>query len=119
MKNIFFYSHLIETTDISLKLTEIELSEDEKIHLQSLIEANIHSVVIDTVLLELSKEDKKIFLRNLISNDHEKTWEHLKGRIGKAEEKIIKSVKNLKEDLIKDLLEAQKLSKENNSKINL
>lgn len=118
MKNKFFYSHLIETTDISLKLTEIELSEDEKTHLLFLAEANIHSVVIDTILLELSKEDKKIFLRNLVSNDHEKIWEHLNGRIGKLEDKIGKAVENLKENLIKDLIEAKKLSKENNSKVN-
>lgn len=118
MKYNFFYSHLIETTEISVKLTEIELSEDEKNHLLSLMEANIHSVVVDTVLLELSGEDKKIFLKNLISATHEKTWEHLSGRIGKLEEKIKKAVANLKEDLIKDLIEAKKLSKENNSKVN-
>jgi hypothetical protein len=115
MKNKFFYTHLIETSDISLKLTEIGLSEDEKTHLTSLVEANIHSTVVDTVLSELSKEDKKIFLKNLVSNDHEKTWEHLRGRIGKVEDKIIKAVEKLKEDLIKDLIEAKKLSEENNS----
>jgi hypothetical protein len=107
MKNKFFYTRLIETTDVSLKLTEIDLSQDEKTHLTSLMEANIHSTVIDTVLSELSKEDKKIFLRNLVSDDHKKTWEHLNGRIGKLEEKIIKAVEKLKEDLIKDLIEAK------------
>lgn len=119
MKNIFFYSHLIETTDISLKFTELELSEDEKVHLISLVEANIHSVVVDTVLSELSKEDKKTFLKNLVSNDHEKTWEHLNSRIGKLEDKLRKAADNLKKDLIKDLVEAKKLSKENNSKVDL
>ena len=119
MKNNFFYSHLIETTDISLKLTEINLSEDEKTHLLSLVEANIHSTVIDTVLLELAGEDKKIFLRNLVSETHEKTWEHLNGRVGKLEDKIKKAVASLKEDLIKDLSEAKELSQENKPKINL
>ncbi len=114
MKNKFFYSDLIKTTDISVKLTEINLSEDEKTHLISLVEANIHSTVIDTVLSELSKEDKKIFLQNLVSNDHEKTWEHLRSRIGKTEDKITKAIGKLKEDLIKDLLEAKKLAEENN-----
>jgi len=119
MKNKFFYSHLIETTDISLKLTEINLSDDEKTHLLSLMEANIHSTVIDTVLSELSKEDKKIFLQNLVLNDHEKIWQHLSGRIGKLEDKIRKATENLKEDLIKDLLEAKELSEKNNSKVDL
>jgi hypothetical protein len=119
MKNNFFYSHLIETTDISLKLTELDLSEDEKVHLISLVEANIHSTVVDTVLSELSKEDKKTFLKNLVSNDHKKTWEHLSSRIGKLEDKIRKAAESLREDLMKDLLEAKELSEKNNSKVDL
>jgi len=78
MKNKFFYSHLIEITDISLKLKDVNLSDDEKAHLTSLIEANIHSIVIDTVLSELSSDDKKTFLKNLVSDNHEKTLEHFK-----------------------------------------
>lgn len=115
MKNKFFYSHLIETTDVSIRLTELDLSKDEKNHLVSLMEANIHSTVIDTVLSGLSKEDKKIFLQNLVSNDHGKTWEHLNGRIGKLEDKIIRAVEKLKEDLIEDMLKAKELSSENKS----
>jgi hypothetical protein len=111
MKNKFFYTHLVETSDISLKLTEIDLSEDEKTHLVSLVEANIHSVIIDTVLSELSKEDKKIFLKNLVSNNHEKTWEHLRSRIGKAEDKIKASVEELKKELLEDILGAKKFNK--------
>jgi len=61
----------------------------KKPHLTSLIEANIHSIVIDTVLSELSSDDKKIFLKNLVSDNHEKTLEHLNSRIGKLEDKII------------------------------
>jgi len=110
MKNKFFYSHLIETWDISLKLTEMDLSEDEKNHLTALAEANIHSTVIDTVLSELSKEDKKIFLQNLVSNNHEKTWEHLHGRIGKLEDKIINAVEKLKINLLMDLIKAKNIS---------
>ena len=112
MKHKFFYSHLVETTDISLKLSGLKLSEDEKIHLISLVEANIHSVVIDTVLSELSKADKKIFLENLVANDHSKTWEHLRGRIGKMEEKIISATTKFKTNLIVDLMEVKKINGE-------
>jgi len=115
MKHKFFYTHLIQITDVTIRLSELDLTEDEKNHLLSLMEANIHSAVIDTVLSELSKEDKKIFLQNLVSENHEKTWEHLKSRIEKLDVKITKAIENLKEDLIKDVLEAQKLSKESNS----
>jgi hypothetical protein len=115
MKNKFFYSHLIETTDISIKLTELNLSGDEKIHLTSLLEANIHSTIVHNVLSQLSEEDKKQFLKNLVSNNHYVTLDHLKARIEKLEDKIKNSVEDLKKELLQDLVEAQELSKENNS----
>jgi hypothetical protein len=108
MKHKHFYSHLIETTDITIELAEIELTPDERVHLVSLIEANIHSTVIETVLSNLPKEDKKIFLKNLVSNDHEIIWVHLKSRTKNIEEKIIKSVGVLKKDFYKDIKEIQK-----------
>jgi len=117
MKNKFFYSHLIETTDISIKLTELNLSEDEKIHLTSLLEANIHSSVVHNVLSELSEDDKKEFLKNLVSNNHQATIDHLKIKIDRLEDKIKSSVEDLKKELLDDIdmAEAQRLSKENNS----
>jgi hypothetical protein len=108
MKSKHFYSHLIETTDITIELAEIELTSDERVHLISLIEANIHSTVIETVLSNLTKEDKKIFLKNLVSNDHEIIWSHLKSKTKNIEEKISKSVGILKKDLYKDIKEIQK-----------
>ena len=78
MKHKHFYAHLTETTDIVLELGELDMSSEERIHLLSLIEANIHSSVINTVLSNLDEENKKIFLNNLISDNHSKTWEHLK-----------------------------------------
>ena len=115
MKQKFFYSHLIETTDISLKFTKMDLTEDEKSHLVSLLEANIHSTVIDNVLSELSSEDKKQFLKNLISDDHQVTLDHLKVKIDKFEEKIKDSAERLKRELLRDIATAQKLTEANNS----
>jgi hypothetical protein len=115
MKQKYFYSHLVETTDISIKLSEFNLSEEEKTHLTSLLEANIHSTVVESVLSELSKEDKKQFLKNLISNNHEITMWHLKIKINKLEDKIKDSVEALKKELLEDLAKAKELSVENNS----
>jgi hypothetical protein len=83
MKNKHFYAHLTETTDIVLELGELNMSPEERIHLLSLIETNIHSAVIDTVLSNLDEENKKIFLKNLVSNNHSNTWEHLNKTIRK------------------------------------
>jgi len=115
MKNKHFYSHIITTTDITLKLSEMDLTEEEKNHLESLLEANIHSVVVETILSELSNDDKKQFLQNLVSDNHQITLEHLKLKINNVENKITDSIENLKKELLDDLEEAKKLAKENHS----
>jgi hypothetical protein len=115
MKNKFFYSHLVETSEISLKLGKMNLSNDEKVHLAGLIEANIHSEIVAGVLSELSEEDKKTFLKDLISENHEKTWEHLNKKINKMEEKIKTIIINTKAEFLKDIVAAQKLAKKDKS----
>ena len=103
MKSKYFYSSLVETTQISLELGEIELSPDERVHLISLIDANIHSVVVNTVLTNLSKEEKRVFLKNLLSQNHEQTWKHLKDNVSEIEGKIKSSIEDLKKELIEDI----------------
>ncbi len=107
MKNKHFYAHLTETTDIVLELGELDLTPEERIHLLSLIEANIHSAVINTVLSNLDEENKKVFLNNLASDNHSKTWEHLKVNTQGLEEKIKETVKLIKGELLKDIKDAK------------
>ncbi len=103
MKNKHFYAHLVETTDITVELANLNMSPEERIHLLSLIEANIHSSIIDTVLSSLDEENKKIFLQNLSSNNHEKVWVHLKNKSKNIEEDIIQSIEKLKKELREDI----------------
>jgi hypothetical protein len=77
------------------------------VHLISLAETNIHSVVINTVLSNLSEGDKKIFLKNLVSQNHEETWKHLKSKSAAIEDKIKISVEKLKKELLKDIKRAK------------
>ncbi len=107
MKNKHFYAHLTETTDIVLELGELDLSSEERIHLLSLVEANIHSVVINTVLSNLDEENKKIFFNNLIANDHSKTWEHLNKSTKDLENKIQEAIDLVKKELLKDIRRAR------------
>lgn len=100
-----FYSHLIETSVLSLELGEMDLSKEERIHLVALIDSNLHSVILDVILSELSEKDKKIFLAHLATNDHDKIWKHLRASIKNIEEKIQKTADNLKEELYKDIQE--------------
>lgn len=105
MKHKHFYSHLVEISDITLELADMDLTQEERVHLLSLIDANIHSAVINTVLSELSEDEKKTFLQNLVMDDHILIWTHLSRNIKDVDEKIRFTIKSLKAELIKDLRE--------------
>ncbi|HYM65624.1 MAG TPA: hypothetical protein VES68_04070 [Candidatus Sulfotelmatobacter sp.] len=42
MKKKHFYHTLVETTDITVELANLDLTTDERLHLLSLVDANIH-----------------------------------------------------------------------------
>jgi len=113
MKNKHFYAHLTETTDIVLELGELDMSSEERVHLLSLIEANIHSAVINTVLSNLDGENKKIFLSNLISDDNSKTWGHLNKSAVDLENKIKITIDLMKKELLRDIKKARNQKAEN------
>ncbi len=102
-----FYSHLIETSHISLELGDMDLSQEERVHLISLVESNLHHTILDAVLSELSEEDKKIFLHHAAHDKHEKTWELLNEKVDNIEEKIKKAAKALKKELHEDIEDAK------------
>src|SRR3989344_1207145 len=60
-----FYTHIVEIDSIYAALDEIELGGQEKQELMLIVASHVHQVVVDTVLSELSEEDKKIFLMYL------------------------------------------------------
>lgn len=103
-----FYTHLVETESLFIELEGVELSQDERSHLASVISANIHQSILNTILSELSPEDKKIFLYHLSLEDHDKIWEHLNEKAVDIEEKIKKAAEELKKSLKKDIEEVKK-----------
>ncbi len=111
MKHKHFYSHLIESTELTLEIGELNIDKKERVHLLSLYEANIHTIVIKEILDELPSEDKNKFLQNVIGNNHKKTWEHIKEKAKYAEEKIDKKIKEATRDFIAEIKMAKKLNK--------
>lgn len=105
-----FYSHIIDTSILSLELGEMNLTASERIHLISLIESNIHHTVLDLVLSELTESDKKIFLTHIAEENHDKIWKLLKEKTKNIEEKIKKAAEDLKKELHKDIKETRLLS---------
>ena len=102
-----FYAHIVDTSTLSLELGEMNLTQEERMHLISLVDSNIHQTILDTVLSELSEEDKNIFLPHVSSSDHAKIWKFLKIKIENIEEKIKKTAEYLKEELHRDIKETK------------
>lgn len=110
MKKKHFYTHIIDTSTLSLELGEMDLTSEERMHLISLIDSNIHQSILDLVLSELSEDDKKIFLMHVASSDHDKVWKLLKEKTENIEDKIKKAADDLKKELHKDIRETRLLS---------
>ena len=95
---------------LSLELGNMDLTQQERIHLISLIDSNIHHEILDLILSELNPEDKKTFLTHLASEDHDKVWKLLNEKVENIEEKIKKTAEDLKQELHKDIKEVKKIA---------
>lgn len=102
-----FYSHIVEIDSLKIELEQMDISREEREHLLSLAQSNLHHTVLDAILSELSEDDKKTFLSHIASNDHKKIWEFLSKKVENIEEKIKKAADSLKQELHKDVKEAK------------
>ena len=84
------------------------MTSEERLHLISLIDSNIHHEILDLILSELEPADKKTFLTHLSDEDHDKVWKLLNSKVKNIEGKIKKTVEDLKEELHKDIKEVKK-----------
>lgn len=101
-----FYSHLISIESLIIELDKMDLSEKERIHLAELIDANLHHTIMDAILSHLPEEDKRLFLKHLHDDDHDKVWELLNKRVDNIEDKIKQAAESLKTEMHKDIKEA-------------
>lgn len=99
----YFYTHIIDTSTLSLELGNMDLTPQERMHLVSLVDSNIHHAVLDLILSELTPSDKKTFLMHLASEDHDKVWKFLNEKVENIEEKIKKTAEDLKKELHADI----------------
>lgn len=102
-----FYSHLIEIESIIIELDKLDLSEEQRYHLASLVDSSLHHTILDAILSELPESDKRVFLQHLSENDHDKIWKFLNEKVDNIEDKIKKAAASLKEQLHKDLKKAK------------
>jgi len=107
----YFYSETIETASLSLALAEMDLSNEERKHLIELVQENLHHAILDSVLSELSEDDKQKFLELLAKDEDDQIWELLNKRVDNIEDKIKKTANDLSSELHSDIKESHKKSK--------
>src|SRR3989344_4031976 len=99
----YFYSHVIETTEISLEIGDLDIPKEDRVKLISLAEENLHHSLLDFVLSHLPDKDKKTFLSHLAEEKHDIAWEFVVNRVDDLENKIITEAERIKEELRKDI----------------
>lgn len=102
-KNKHFYSHIVDTTSLTIAIGNINVSPEERLHLLDLAESNIHHAILDAILSELSEEDKKKFVEHLHEDNHDEIWKLLNSKIDNVEDKIKKAADDLTKELHKDI----------------
>lgn len=103
-----FYHEVVETSSISLALAEMDMTNEERKHLVSLVEENLHHAILDAVLSELSDRDKQEFMELFAEGRDEEVWKLLRDRTDNIEDKIKKTADELKKELHEDIEESKK-----------
>lgn len=100
---IHFYAHLVETSEISLSLAEMEMTNSQRRHLLLLVESSLHNSIVDLVLAELGPNDQKIFLGLLYEGNTQGIHNLLKENVADVEKKIRVLGKKLVAEFLQDI----------------
>lgn len=107
----YFYSSFIEVESLVVRLDELQLVEDQRIHLAELIDSLVHNAVLDVILSQLDQEGKEAFLKMLEEDSqNDQVLQFLQSKIDNLEEQIQSAVMILKEEFYEDLKEAKRIS---------
>jgi hypothetical protein len=104
-----FYQKYVVIESLVEELHKMDLSDEERAHLASLIDSSLHHAILDEILSNLSEEDKKTFIKLMQEDpENEKLTEFLNGKIENVEDKIKKVSEELIKEMHKDIDEAKK-----------
>ncbi|MBI2039948.1 hypothetical protein HYT18_02655 [Candidatus Microgenomates bacterium] len=106
-----FYSHIVKIETITAELDKLDLTDEERIHLAHLIDSSLHHTILDAILSQLAEEDKRLFLKHVHEDDHDKIWQFLNEKVDNIEEKIKKAADGLINELHEDIQKGQKEKK--------
>lgn len=99
----YFYSHLISFESLEADLETLNLTKAEKQELLDIAHTHTHQQIIESILSQLSEDDKKKFLELLAYGQDRKIWKHLNEKVEKIEVKITEASKSIEKELREDI----------------
>ena len=104
----YFYTKYIVIEELIEELHSLDLSDEERHHLASLVDSSLHHAILDEILSNLNDADKKIFLTKMNENPKdEKLMDFLNEKVENIEGKIKKVAEDLVVEMHKDIKEAK------------
>lgn len=103
-----FYHSIVEIDSLIVAIRNLSISDEEKQHLIDLADENLHQMVLDAILSELSEEDKINFLSHLVKDNHDAIWDLLNEKVEHIGDKIRKAAHDLRDELHRDIAETKK-----------
>lgn len=108
----YFFARYIIIDKLIAGLNDLNLSDQERLHLSQLVDSSLHHAILDEILSNLGDSDKKVFLKKLQEDpENEELIEFLKPKIENIEDKIKTVSDQLISKMHKDVKEALSLSK--------
>lgn len=105
-----FYQRYIVIESLIEELHGLDLGEEERYHLASLVDSSLNHAILDEILSNLSPEDKKAFLAKMSEDpENEKLMDFLNERVENIEDKIKTVSEQLIKELHKDIKEAKRI----------
>lgn len=115
--DMLFYTKIIKIESVIEQLHNLDLSDEERIHLANLVDSSLHHIILNEVLTNLNDDDKRTFLKLLHQDpESEQLMEFLQEKIENIEEKIKKVSEELVLQMHKDIKEAKNIKKHKENK---
>ena len=106
-----FYSHLISFESVRVEMNGLDLNDKQKEELLTLAESHVHHVMLDEALSRIKDNDKKVFLKHISLEEHEKALAVLRNHTKDIEKHLLHAAHELLEELRDDIRELKKKQK--------
>lgn len=109
----FFYSHLVEIDTIISKLDELDMTDEQRKHLASLVDSTVHQEILDIIFSKLSDEDKILFIEHFQKDpENLEIMKFLNEKASDIEDEIKEVVGRIKKELHEDIKTAKRGGKD-------